>query len=137
MLLLQVSEVGTDGFGCELLLVVLEEHTTNGFELGEVQEGEVAEPLVPLGCVVAEEIGELIDFSLIGGPFPNAGGFAKSVQVISCREVILSFRLWNKGKAVDLLMRSCLDRLSKWFWSAGMLSVAGFIWLCGAALYQP
>ena len=41
LLLLQISEVGADGLGCEHLRVVLEEHIVASFPLGEVQEVEV------------------------------------------------------------------------------------------------
>ena len=41
LLLLQISEVGTDGFGCELFLVVLKEHVVDSLPLGKVQKGEV------------------------------------------------------------------------------------------------
>ena len=40
-------------------------------------------------CIVAEEIGELIDFSLIVSPFSYSDSLAESVQVSSCREVVL------------------------------------------------
>ena len=40
-------------------------------------------------CVLAKEIGELINFSIIGSPLSNSAGLVKLVQVNSCREVVL------------------------------------------------
>ena len=98
LLLLQISEVGTDGFGCELLLVVLQEHALEGVPLGEVQEGKAPETFVPHVGVVSKEVSEHIDFSLIGSTLSSPGSFVEAVKVVWCREVALVRLAMEQGQ---------------------------------------
>ena len=97
-LLVKVPEVGTNGFGRKLRLVVSQEGNLDVVELLEVDAGEVLEGIVPLLGVISQEIGELIDFAFIGGPLSNPGGFLETIDVVPGFEVVLVLPAVEEGQ---------------------------------------
>ena len=95
---MQVSEVGANGFGRELRLVVPDEGDFDVVELLEVDAWKILEGVVPLLGVVSQEIGELIDFALIGGPLSNPGGFLEAFDVVPGFEVVLVLPAVEEGQ---------------------------------------
>ena len=77
------------------------------FLFGEVYAGEVLETVVPFFGILSEEIGELIDFALIGGPFSNPGSFIETIGVVPGFEVVLVLPAMEKrqgGGPLDALV---------------------------------
>ena len=95
-------EARTDCLCCELLLVVLQELL---LLLGEVK-AKVLEAYSPFHGIILEKLGELVNFSIVGGPFSNAGSLFKVLDVVSDHDV------GQGGKVVDLLICSCSDKVS-------------------------
>ena len=92
-LLVKVSEVGTNGLGRKLRLVVPHERSLDVVELGEVFKS-----IVPILGVLLEEIGELIDFALIGGPLSNPGSLLELLDVVPGFEVVLVLTAIEDGQ---------------------------------------
>ena len=79
---MEVSEVGTNGFGHELCLVIPQERSLDVVPLGEVDAREVLEASIPIIGIISEKTCELIDFAFIGSPLSNPGGFVETVDVV-------------------------------------------------------
>ena len=61
---------------------------------------------LPFHGIILEKLGELVNFSIVGGPFSNAGSLYKVLDVVSDHDV------GQGGKVVDLLICSCSDKVS-------------------------
>ena len=102
-LLEEVSEVGPNGLGRELCLAVPQERVLNVDSLGEVYAKEVLETGVPLLGIISEETGELINFTLVGGPLSNPGSFIETIDAVPGFEVVLVLLAVEKRQGVGPL----------------------------------
>ena len=91
-------EVGTNGFGHKICLVVSQKCSLDVVELGEVNAGEVFESVVPLFGIFSKEISEFINFAYMGSPLSNPGSLIESIDVVPDFEAVLVLSAVEDGQ---------------------------------------